>query len=55
MRWGWKPKFMKGQILVNARGEETLGKRTFSEAMRRRRCIVPATAFYEWMASEPAI
>lgn len=49
MRWGWKPAFLTGSgILVNARGEEALGKRTFADAMRRRRCIVPATAFYEW-------
>lgn len=48
MRWGWQPSFLAGKSLVNARGEEAHQKRTFAEAMRRRRCIVPATAFYEW-------
>ena len=48
MQWGWKPTFMAGRMLVNARGEEALGKKTFETAMHRRRCIVPATAFYEW-------
>lgn len=37
-----------GQLLLNARSE-TLGQRSaFAEAAARRRCIVPATGFYEW-------
>lgn len=37
-----------GQLLLNARAE-TLGQRSaFAEAAARRRCIVPATGFYEW-------
>lgn len=47
MRWGWRPTFMKGD-LVNARGEEAHTKKTFLEAFQRRRCLVPASAFYEW-------
>lgn len=49
MQWGWKPDFMKGKLLVNARGEEAIGKRTFQDALAKRRCIVPATLFYEWL------
>jgi len=48
MRWGWHRDFERTQLLVNARGEEAAGKRTWQEALARRRCIVPATAFYEW-------
>ena len=48
MRWGWQRSFERTQLLVNARGEEAAGKRTWQEALARRRCIVPATAFYEW-------
>lgn len=60
MRWGWRRDFTRGddtaaaggaregQLLVNARGEEAAGKRTWREALRTRRCLVPATAFYEW-------
>ena len=33
MAWGWKPTFMAGRMLVNARGEEALGKKTFQAAM----------------------
>lgn len=49
MQWGWKPDFLKGRLLVNARGEEAISKRTFQEALAKRRCIVPATVFYEWL------
>ncbi len=45
-RWGWAGP--KGALLVNARGEEAHGKRTWAEALHERRCVVPATAFYEW-------
>ncbi len=51
MRWGWKPGFLKGRDLVNARGEEAHAKPTFADAFQRRRCLVPALAFYEWCES----
>ncbi len=52
MRWGWKPSFLKGRDLVNARGEEAHAKPTFAEAFVAHRCLVPATAFYEWSEAE---
>lgn len=48
MAWGWKPVWMASGLLVNARGEEAAGKRTFATALRARRCLVPVQAFYEW-------
>lgn len=47
MRWGFPPYGGKG-LLINARAETLLEKRTFRESARRRRCILPARHFYEW-------
>ena len=51
-RWGLVPYWSKdarfGYSTINARAEEVLSKRAFREAFIRRRCLVPADAFYEW-------
>lgn len=56
MRWGFpmmwlarKGKNPWGRPLINAKAEEAAGKRTWSAALRHRRCVVPVTAFYEWL------
>jgi putative SOS response-associated peptidase YedK len=52
MRWGFLPAWVKDprrfSLLVNARGESVLDKPSFRNAMRRRRCLIPADGFYEW-------
>ncbi len=52
VRWGlvpsWAPDRAAGDGLINARGESIAGKPAFRNAFRRRRCLVPADAFYEW-------
>jgi putative SOS response-associated peptidase YedK len=52
MRWGLLPSFVKDPkrvpTLINARAEEALEKPSFRNAMRWRRCLVPADGFYEW-------
>lgn len=54
MRWGFLPHWYAtptdGPLLINARAETIAGKPAFREACRRRRCILPATGFYEWTA-----
>ena len=51
-RWGLVPKGApegdRGHI--NARGETAWQKPSFREAFAERRCLVPATGFYEWQA-----
>lgn len=57
MRWGFVPAWAKDpktfSLLVNARGESVLDKPAFRNAMRRRRCLVPADGFYEWRHVAP--
>ena len=47
MGWGF-PARGSGQLLINARAETALEKPAFSESALRRRCAIPAAAFYEW-------
>ncbi|PLS22003.1 SOS response-associated peptidase [Neptunicoccus cionae] len=52
MRWGFLPKWYKtpsdGPLLINARAETIAEKPAFREAVRSRRCLIPADGFYEW-------
>ncbi|MGB7264228.1 MAG: SOS response-associated peptidase [Terracidiphilus sp.] len=57
MRWGLVPFWARdakiGYSTINARAEEAAAKPAFREALRKRRCLVPADAFYEWEHSDP--
>ncbi|HEV3500994.1 MAG TPA: SOS response-associated peptidase [Bradyrhizobium sp.] len=55
MRWGLLPAWVedpsKFTLLINARAETVLEKPAFKNAMKRRRCLIPADGYYEWQAS----
>jgi putative SOS response-associated peptidase YedK len=55
MRWGLLPAWVKDPrqftLLINARAETVLEKPAFKNAMKRRRCLVPADGYYEWQSS----
>ncbi len=50
--WGFTPDWAKGKPIINARSEQAANKSTFKEAFEQRRCLVPATWYYEWQATE---
>jgi putative SOS response-associated peptidase YedK len=55
MRWGFLPSWVKDPrtfaLVINARAETVLEKPSFRNAIKRRRCLLPADGYYEWQAS----
>ena len=56
VRWGLVPSWAKdpkiGDRLINARAESVASANSYKNAFGKRRCIVPADAFYEWAAND---
>ncbi len=55
-RWGlipfWAKDIKVGYKMINARKETLLEKKTFKNAVNKKRCIVPFDGFYEWKKTE---
>lgn len=55
MRWGLVPAWAKDPrrftLLINARSETVREKPAFKNAIKRRRCLIPADGYYEWQDS----
>ncbi len=52
IRWGLIPSWAKdasiGYKMINARAETVATKPSFRDALKKRRCLIPADGFYEW-------
>lgn len=46
MRWGYA--FPNGRPIINARSETAAQKPMFRDGMRQRRCVIPASHYFEW-------
>jgi putative SOS response-associated peptidase YedK len=58
MKWGLIPSWAKDSSVaaqtINARSETASTKPAFRDALKFRRCLVPADGFYEWMRTGKA-
>jgi putative SOS response-associated peptidase YedK len=52
MRWGFLPAWYKtptdGPLIINARSDTIATRPAFRAAVRERRCLIPASGFFEW-------
>ena len=58
VRWGLVPSWAKDASgaarMINARSESASTKPAFRDALKFRRCLIPADGFYEWMRTGKA-
>ena len=58
MRWGLIPAWAKdpriGNKMINARAEGIAEKPSFKRPLRSQRCLIPASAFFEWKGTPGA-
>jgi putative SOS response-associated peptidase YedK len=56
MQWGlvpsWSKQFKPSFSSINARGETAAEKPLYRTPFKKRRCLVPASGFYEWQARQ---
>ena len=56
LRWGLVPSWAKdpnsGYRMINARADTVFQKPAYRAAIRKRRCLIPANAFFEWKRTE---
>jgi putative SOS response-associated peptidase YedK len=51
MKWGFS-RWNSTSVIINARSETAMEKKSFHASLLNRRCIIPTTGFYEWQKRE---
>ncbi len=51
MKWGF-PKYNGKGVIINARAESASEKGMFLESLKKHRCVIPASGFYEWRTED---
>lgn len=54
MHWGFAPRWLRdpNKAQINARSETAAEKPMFRDSFRKRRCLVPADGWYEWLRDD---
>ena len=54
MRWGFQFSNKEGIVttVINAKGETIFEKPMFNRSIQNKRCLIPATGFYEWQTTK---
>ena len=47
MEWGFRDPY-HDSLVINVRAESLFEKKMFSESVQKRRCLIPASGYYEW-------
>jgi len=50
MKWGYTTS--NGKVIINARSETAAHKPMFVDGIKQRRCLIPATCYFEWRKSD---
>ena len=51
MKWGFRDPY-HDSLVINARSESAAEKSMFADCIRERRCVIPASGYYEWDRSK---
>ncbi len=52
MKWGFTAPWDDKKQVINARSETAAEKGMFKKSLKERRCLIPATNYYEWQKTD---